>query len=112
MFVKLFNQEHAEALQEVGFSASEIADYMGCSKAWVYSRITSKVNKKKQHDLMTHVVDQYDKKYHKQNILSCIECGIDYSKDRDGSNDLFCSERCNAKHVLEDSMFIEIYGDE
>lgn len=60
MFVKLFNQEHAEALQEVGFSAAEIADFMGCSKAWVYSRIHSEVNKKKIHDLMQYVIEQHD----------------------------------------------------
>lgn len=57
MFVQKFNKYHAAGLREHGFSASEISEFMGCSKDWVYGVVKQKPNTEKRRELMQYVVD-------------------------------------------------------
>jgi orotate phosphoribosyltransferase-like protein len=57
MFQTIFNKQHAIALREHGFSASEISEFLGCSKDWVYGLVKQKVNPEKRKELMQHVVE-------------------------------------------------------
>lgn len=58
MFQTIFNKEHAIALREHGFSASEISEFLGCSKDWVYGVVKTKPDVNKRKELMQHVVEK------------------------------------------------------
>ena len=57
MFQTIFNKQHAATLREHGFSASEISEFLGCSKDWVYGLVKQKVNPEKRKKLMQQVID-------------------------------------------------------
>jgi len=56
MFEIQFNKHHAIALREYGFSASEISEYLGCSKSWLYNVVKQDVNSDKRKELMDYVI--------------------------------------------------------
>jgi predicted DNA-binding transcriptional regulator AlpA len=56
MFQTIFNKSNATTLREYGFSASEIAEFMGCSKDWVYSVVKQKTVPEKRKELMQYVI--------------------------------------------------------
>jgi len=56
MFETQFNKQHATALREYGFSASEISEYLGCSKSWLYNVVKQDVNSEKRTELMNYVI--------------------------------------------------------
>lgn len=62
MFQTIFNKQHAIALREHGFSASEISEFLGCSKDWVYGIVRAKSNEQKRKALMQYVVEQSSNK--------------------------------------------------
>lgn len=62
MFTAIFNKEHAIALREHGFSATEISEFLGCSKDWVYGIVRTKPDEKKRKSLMQYVVDNSNDK--------------------------------------------------
>jgi orotate phosphoribosyltransferase-like protein len=60
MFKTIFNKQHAITLREYGFSASEISEYLGCSKDWVYGVVKQSVDAEKRKELMDYVISLGD----------------------------------------------------
>jgi len=60
MFTAIFNKEHAIALREHGFSATEISEFLGCSKDWVYGVVRTRPDSEKRKVLMQYVVEKCD----------------------------------------------------
>ena len=117
MFTQKFNKYHAIELRQCGFSASEISEFMGCSKDWVYGVVKQKPNPEKRKELMQLAIDKYEKEeeaymLYLKNSRTCIECGTDFDKDSDYDSDEFCSGICHARHVLDDDQVKEIYRED
>lgn len=109
MFEKQFNRRHAIALREHGFSATQISEFLGCSVSWLYNVIKQKPDEYKVKKLMQSIIKEADKEYQCMSV-SCVECGAEFTQGSDYSSSIFCSDLCHGKHVLEDSLFEEIYG--
>lgn len=61
-FLPQYDKQAAIILREAGFSATEIASFLGCSASWVHSKVNAQVNPYFQHDVMRLIIDTYNTK--------------------------------------------------
>lgn len=60
-FLPKYDKQAAIILREVGFSATEIASFLGCSASWVHSKINTPIDVEVQHKAMQLILKSHNK---------------------------------------------------
>lgn len=61
-FLPQYDKQAAIILREAGFSATEIASFLGCSTSWVHSKVNTQVKPDFQLSVMQLILDTYNTK--------------------------------------------------
>lgn len=61
-FLPKYDKQAAILLRKAGFSATEIALFLGCSASWVHSKVNTSVETDFQHKTMQLILDTFQTK--------------------------------------------------
>lgn len=59
-FLPKYDKQAAIVLRKAGFSANEIANFLGCSAGWVHSKVNTPVDPELQQKAMQMILDSFN----------------------------------------------------